>query len=126
MDFKSINTSIKQWLYRDLPLKPEVLVLHRHTNQGGLGLYDVKLKAKASFVRCFIEFAANPKYLNSNYLNSIYRKEILGEDLITHVVTPSYIDRDTLEDIIDAKEKGVECSHWIRPDQVTISLRTFW
>ena len=66
----------------------------------------MKLKARASFVRCFLELAANPKYLNSNFLNSIYRKEILGEDLITHVVTPSYIDRDTLEDIIDAKEKG--------------------
>ena len=46
-DFDAINSSIKKWLYADLLLKPEELLLYRPTYFGGLGLTSVKLKSAA-------------------------------------------------------------------------------
>ena len=65
MDFKSINSSIKQWLYADVLLKPEEFVLFQQVEDGGLGLTSVKHKALAMLIRNFINLAYNPKYLNS-------------------------------------------------------------
>ena len=80
-DFKNINSSIKQWLYRDLPLKPEEAVLFRPVNDGGLGLTSVKHKSLAMLIHNFIDLAANPAYINSLFLKQIYVKHVLGEDV---------------------------------------------
>ena len=56
-DFNSINSSIKRWLYADLLLKPEVMVLYRPLDQEGLGLTSVKHKSLACLIRTFLELA---------------------------------------------------------------------
>ena len=89
-DFTAINSSIKKWLYADLLLKPEELLLYRPVYHGGLGLSSIKLKSTAFLLRTFLELAANPKYLSSQYLNMFYRYYVLGEDFSCPSLPPYY------------------------------------
>ena len=107
MDFKSINSSIKQWLYADVLLKPEEFVLFRQVDDGGLGLTSVKHKALAMLIRNFIDLAYNPKYLNSLFLNLIYKKHVLGEDITCPAIPPYFKECDSFfETIRNAKDDG--------------------
>ena len=58
-DYLSINSSIKKWIYADLLLKPEEILLFRPVQKGGLGLVSVKHKGTAFLIRMFLELAAN-------------------------------------------------------------------
>ena len=89
-DLTAINSSIKKWLYADLLLKPEELLLYRPVYHGGLGLTSVKLKSIAFFLRTFLELAANQKYLQSQYLNLLYRYHVLDEDVVCPPLPPYY------------------------------------
>ena len=64
-DIDGINSAVKRWLYADMIIKPEKLVLYRPLYKGGLGLVSVKQKAKACFLRNFLELSSNPKYIQS-------------------------------------------------------------
>ena len=99
-DFKSINSSIKRWLYADLLLKPEEMVLFRPTSQGGLGLTSVKHKAMAFLIRNFLDLANNPKYIPSQYLSTLYRVHVLDEELPCPPLPPYY--RKPFFDLINA------------------------
>ena len=80
-DIKKLTSSCKSWLYQDMLVKPEEMILHRPHQHGGLGLHPVKYKAMAGYITTFIQTAANPKF-QSNLLHSLlYRKHVLGEDV---------------------------------------------
>ena len=78
-DFASINSFLKKWIYANLILKPEELLLFRPVKSGGLGLVSIKQKSTAFLIRTFMEVAANPEYQTSQYLNSLYQFYILEE-----------------------------------------------
>ena len=61
------------WLYADMLLKPEETVLHRPVSAGGLALLNVKMKALAGLVRCFLETACMPKFRQSLYHQLLLR-----------------------------------------------------
>ena len=95
-DLKSITSTCKSWLYQDMLIKPEEMLLHRPSHYGGLGLHHVKQKALAGFISTFIQTAANPKY-QSNLLHTLlYRKYVLEEDHVDGVPTqlPPYLSED--------------------------------
>ena len=64
-DIKNITSQIKSWLYQDLLIKPSELVLYRSTEDGGLGLMNVKFRSLALLVRTFLETAINPTFRHS-------------------------------------------------------------
>ena len=47
-DEEKISSIAKSFIYQDMFEKPEELLLYRPENEGGLGLENVGLKAKAS------------------------------------------------------------------------------
>ena len=49
-DIKAISCSAKKWIYADQILNPEENMLYRSSKEGGLGLVNVKHKAKASLL----------------------------------------------------------------------------
>ena len=98
-------SAVKKWLYADLFLKPEFMILLRPTLQGGLGLTSVKHKAQACLLRTFTELAINPSYLPSQFLNSLYRAHVLGEDL-PNCAIPPYYDKDFFSTMVSASEEG--------------------
>ena len=44
-DVTKITSLVKSWLYDDMLLKPEELVMYRPSSYGGLGIQNVKLEA---------------------------------------------------------------------------------
>ena len=46
-DINTINSQVKGWLYQDCFEKPSEIVLYRDTKDGGLGLFNVKIRAFA-------------------------------------------------------------------------------
>jgi hypothetical protein len=63
-DSNKITSSAKSWLYADMLMKPEEIVLHRPVSSGGLALLHVKMKALAGLIRCFLETACMPDIMS--------------------------------------------------------------
>ena len=59
-DINTINSQVKGWLYQDCFEKPSEIVLFRDTVDGGLGLFNVKIRALALLIRAFLETAVHP------------------------------------------------------------------
>ena len=95
-DLKSITSSCKSWLYKDMFAKPEEMVLHRPPNSGGLGLHSVKYKSLAGFITTFLQTAANPAYRPNLLHNLLYRKYVLEEENVAGapIHLPPYLSLD--------------------------------
>ena len=90
-DIKNITSSCKSWLYQDMLLKPEEMLLHRPPSYGGLGLHSVKCKALAGFISTFMQTAANPRFQPSLLHNLLYRKHVLLEMRMSKVYLISFL-----------------------------------
>ena len=77
-DYAAINSSLKSWIYSDMLLKPEEMVLFRPVSEGGLGLASVKLKSLACLIRNFVEIAVNSRFINSSYETALYNYYVRG------------------------------------------------
>ena len=84
-----LNSSIKQWLYADVLVKPEEKVLNRKIEEGGLGLTSVKLKALTFLLRNLCEKSINPSYASSLYMSVLFRHFVMDED-IPHISLPPF------------------------------------
>ena len=105
-DVKNITSTCKSWLYQDVLVKPEEMILHRPHLQGGLGLHSVKYKALAGFITTFLQTAANPAY-RPNLLHSlIYRKNILEEENVpgAPALRPPYFTKELFSLIKTVKD----------------------
>ena len=117
-DMSAINSDIKRWLYADLLLKPEVAVLHRSVQHGGLSLTSVKQKALAYLLRTFMELAAHPAYINSLFLSTIYRVKVLEEENVCPLKIPPYYQQNFFDTLKTATKEGHEI--------VTMSTRDWY
>ena len=95
-DIQNITSTYKSWLYQDMLIKPEEMILHRPHNQGGLGLHSVKYKAMAGFITSFLQTAANPAYCPSLLHSLLFRKYILEEEDVPGVPSqpPPYFSQE--------------------------------
>ena len=80
-DITSITSSCKSWLYQDMFVKPEEMLLHRPPSYGGLGLHSVKYKALAGFISTFMQTAANPAFQPNLLHQLLFRKHVLLDDV---------------------------------------------
>ena len=88
MDMTKITSSIKRWLYADLLLKPEELIMYRPASYGGLGILNVKYKAMASLIKTFLETAAHEKFWPSLYHTTLFRYHVIGDLSLTNPGIP--------------------------------------
>ena len=93
-DITSINSSVKSWLYQDCFEKPSELVLYRSPQDGGLGLFNVKMRSLACLIRTFLETAANPMFRHSLYHEVLFRYHVLGEVSLPNPGIPPYYDKE--------------------------------
>ena len=90
-DISIINSQVKSWLYQDCLEKPGELVLYRHSEDGGLGLLNVKVRALALLIRSFLETAINPSFRHSLYHEMLFRYHVLDESSLPNPgFTPFY------------------------------------
>ena len=53
-DCDAITSAVKGWLYQDMLLKPQEMLLFREVHDGGLGMYNVKARAAAVLIHTFL------------------------------------------------------------------------
>ena len=94
LDITKITSLIKSWLYADLLLKPEEIIMYRPSSIGGLGIHNVKLKALAGLIRTFLETAGNPLFSQSLYHNILFRYHVLDEISIQDPGFPPFYSKD--------------------------------
>ena len=56
-DAQQISSFAKSWIYADLLIKPEEVVLYKARKDGGLNLINVKLRAQAELIKSFLDNA---------------------------------------------------------------------
>ena len=54
MDSSAISSSVKSWMYQDMLIKPQEIMLYRSTELGGLGLYNVRARSLAVLIHTFL------------------------------------------------------------------------
>ena len=103
-DIDNINSQVKSWLYQDCLEKPSELILHRDTQAGGLGLFNVKIRSLALLIRSFLETASNPKFRHSLLHEVLFRYHVLGEDSLPNPGFLPYYDQAFFSTIRHYKE----------------------
>ena len=94
MDIAKITSSAKSWLYADMLLKPEEVVLYRSTCSGGLALLHVKMKALAGLIRTFLETACSCKFRQSLYHQLLFRYYVLEDRSIADPGMPPFYNNE--------------------------------
>ena len=90
MDCDAITSSLKGWLYQDMLVKPQEIMLYRFTHQGGLGLFNMKARALAVLIHTFLLQAVSPLFPTNYYLNTLYRWHVMDDRDIDDPGRPSY------------------------------------
>ena len=103
-DTDTITSQIKSWLYQDCLEKPSELVLYRNVQDGGLGLFHVRVRSLALLIRSFIETSTNPKFRHSLLHEVLYRYHVLGETSLPNPGFLPYYDQTFFSTIKHYKE----------------------
>ena len=98
-DIDTINSQVKSWLYQDCLEKPNELVLYRDSQDGGLGLFHVKIRSLALLIRSFIETASNPMFRHSLFHEILFRYHVLGDDSLPNPGYLPYYDQEFFQTI---------------------------
>ena len=93
-DINTINSQVKGWLYQDCFEKPSETVLYRDSTDGGLGLFNVKIRSLALLIRSFLETALHPAFRHSLYHEALFRFHVLNDDSVPNPGFPPYYDVD--------------------------------
>ena len=89
-DSDAITTNVKGWLYQDMLLKPQEMMLYRQTELGGLGLFNVKVRSKAMLIHTFLAQAISPLFTTNYYLNALYKWHVLLDRSLPDPGRPPY------------------------------------
>ena len=92
-DLTNLTSKVKSWLFQDQLEKPEEMILYRPVSMGGLGLHNVRYKAKASLIRTFLETAIHPSFSHNLYHSLLYKAHVLKDDSIS-LPPPPYFPPD--------------------------------
>ena len=92
-DITTINSNVKSWIYQDCFEKPSELALFRDTKDGGLGLFNVRMRSLACLIRSFLETASNPNFRHHLYHEILFRYHILGEVSLPNPGIPPFYDQ---------------------------------
>ena len=89
-DIKVFNKTVKSFIYADLLEKPDELTLYRAIDQGGLGLINIQVRARAALISTFLQTAINPNFSRNNFHNYLFRHFVLGENFPKPDIPPNF------------------------------------
>merc|ERR1712002_692243 len=79
-DINIIKSMIKSYLYRDLIEKPQEEIAIRPITEGGVGLFDIELRAKAFLIGNFLQTSINPNFRRNIYHETLLKCYVFEED----------------------------------------------
>jgi hypothetical protein len=89
------------------------MMLYRQTELGGLGIYNVKLRATAMLIHTFLAQAVSPLFPTNIYLNSLYRWHVLDQRESANPGRPPYFSADFFAVIKDVHQNTPLNVAWI-------------
>ena len=75
------------------------MVLYRSSQEGGLGLLHVKIRALALLIRSFLETAVNPNFIHNLFHEILFRYLVLGEVSLPDPGFTPYYDKTFFDTI---------------------------
>jgi len=106
-DHSSITSSIKSWVYADLLIKPEEIVLYKSRKEGGLSLLNVKFRAIAELLKKFIDTSINPKFKRNIFHQALFDWHVMGRRDFPNPGKSPYYSEEFFSVIRDVKEEGL-------------------
>ena len=107
-DISAVYSSAKSWLYADLLEKPEELAQWRRIDEGGLGLFNIAVRAKAYHINTFMETASKPSFQHSLFHETLYKQEVMEEGCgVVKLLVPPYFSGDFFPAIKRMKSSGL-------------------
>ena len=81
---------MKGWLYQALLIKPQEIMMYRQVSEGGLGVFNEKVRAMAVLLHTFLSQAVSPFFPTNMYYNTLYRWHVLEERDLPNPGCPPY------------------------------------
>ena len=116
-DSTAITSSVKGWLFQDMLEKPQEMVTYRQAELGGLGVYNVKVRAMAMLIHTFLAQAISPRFTTNQYLNSLYRWHVLEHRDLPNPGRPPYYSATFFAIIKDVKDNTPLNVMWVTVKQ---------
>ena len=104
---QKITSLIKSWIYADLLVKPEEIVLYQARIHGGLGLINVKCRAMSELIKTFVDTAINPKYRRNLYHLALYKWYVEDDRTIPNPGKNPYYSNEFFATIKRIKQDGL-------------------
>ena len=112
-DSSAIASSVKGWLYQDMLIKPEEIIMYRQPELGGLGLFNVKVRSMAMLIHTFLSQAISSLFPANMYHNTLYRWHVLEQRDLPNPGRPPYYSSDFFSLINDVHENTPLNVTWI-------------
>ena len=98
-DIKNITSVCKSYCYSDMLMKPSEVLLYRSTEEGGLGLQNIKCRAQAALVTTFLQTAVNPRFQSSLYHYWLYQYHVEEDRSLPDPGHPPYYKKEFFDTI---------------------------
>ena len=105
-DSNTITSYVKGWLYQDMLLKPQEFMMYREVESGGLGVYNVQIRALAMLIHTFLSQAICPNFTTNLYYNTMYRWHVLEERDLPNPGCPPYYSSKFFSIIRDVRNNS--------------------
>ena len=89
-DTDAITSSAKGWLYQDMLIKSQEMMLYRSPDFERLGLFNVKSRSMAILIHNFLLQAVCPMFPTNYYLNTLFRWHVLDDRTVAEPGRPPY------------------------------------
>ena len=116
-DSSTISSSVKGWLYQDILIKPQEIMMYRQPEAGGLGVFNVKTRAMAMLIHTFLSQAISPLFTVNIYYNTLYRWHVLEERDLPNPGCPPFYSSTFFSIIKDVHENTPLNVQWITVKQ---------
>ena len=94
-------------VYADQLVKPEVSVLYKGRQEGGLNMINVKYRAMAELIKSFLDTAINSTFKRNIYHQALYSWHVEGVRTIPDPGHPPYYSTEFFNAIKEVKAEGL-------------------
>ena len=85
-------------------VKPSEIALYRKSEDGGLDLQNIEIRAKALMIHTFLQTACNPQYIRNLYHEVLFRYHVLQDCSLENPGYTPYYDENFFKTLRNYQE----------------------